>query len=160
NNLQPPAATFHLDFATSATQFAPKDELFQNVFVGFSTLGVTFTATAANDSKFTAVAQRLTDGLNGWLPVSYTGPNKNQYFSQVPSGNGCDLHGFEIVAITERLNSYTYMQPGSDPNHNGQWTDYQYDATFTILGHLVPEPSGIALAAGAWLLVVGWCLAS
>ena len=82
-----------------------------------------FTATGANDPAFYAMVDLLTDGIDNSLSIGSQGSADSQYFRNVPGGNGIDLQGFEIVAITERLDSYTYTHPGSDPNHNGQWTD-------------------------------------
>jgi hypothetical protein len=39
----------------------------------------------------------------------------------------------------------TLDTPGSNPNHDGIWTDYSYDTTFTI--EETPEPATLSLLA-------------
>ena len=143
NGLLVPEATFNLPISVSHYQFS----LFKDVNVGFATLGKTFTATAANDHDFSSVVQVLTDGFNSQIVVGSFGGPESFYFKNVVGGNGIDLQGFMIDAVTERLDVYTYRQPGSDPNHDGFWTDIRREATITIQGHAVPEPPAMTMFA-------------
>lgn len=112
--------------------------LFENVIITNADVGATFTATAANDPDFAAIAHRLTDGVddgdvrhgidpysdNGtWLGGWGVSRDEPVFFN---GAAGVDLQGYTVTAIhltIDALNLYgVYYPGGSTVVHSGQVT--------------------------------------
>ncbi len=90
-------------------------------------------------------------GLVGGGSLSYQS-KASVLFSGVSLGYP-DLRGYEIESFTLHVDSLTIQSPGTDPNHNGLWTDTV--GAFTLGIYAVPEPSACAMvivAAGLLLI--------
>ena len=82
----------------------------------------------------TAVVAVESDGFDAWqdricdtfVPLHARrddGPEADFLGASV-GPNGIDLQGYVIDRIGFRLDSLTLSTPGTDPNGNGQWTDF------------------------------------
>jgi hypothetical protein len=158
-SLQPPLDPFYSYFY-SARDFANTDgvSIMHHDLLSSTSINQTFVATAANQTNFPTFVARLTDGFDDVLAMQGHGANEHAWFGDVAGGNGIDLQGFEITAITRTLLFYEVSQPGSDPNGDGIWTDVTKRVKFTIEGHPVPEPSSrlLMVAGAAAILLVGF----
>jgi hypothetical protein len=66
-----------------------------------------------------------------------------------------DLHGSTIDSASITVNSISVTSPGSDPNHDGIWTDGIANVTFTVMGEPpAPEPTSLSTLAFASLLAL------
>jgi hypothetical protein len=79
---------------------------------------------------------------------------ETSFFTSFPYGgnNGIDLGGFQIQRIDLSLNALNFVTPGSNPNGDGNWTDYNWNITLSFIG-VVPEPSAAAIL-GCGMLVM------
>ena len=148
--------TVQIGYETNIFLLPTEFPLFGQHALTLSDVGRTFTATAQTDTNFTGFVQRLTDGISEPIQVvdyaTTSGTPESQFFSTHPAGwNVIDLQGFQIGSITMHVDSLTINSPGSDPNHNGLWTDISFQGTITVFA---PEPSSatLLLPAMAFLL--------
>lgn len=117
--------------------------------VGVAEIGQTFEMSSKNKAAFIA---RLTDGIDDMLYIDLAGFGQleSQWFAGIPGLSGPDLMGFDITRIEFRLDHISFDAPGSDPNGNGQWTDFRVSLTFNFHGVApqqieVPGPGGLGL---------------
>lgn len=111
--------------------------------------GKTFIISQSVDEHFNSFVAALTDGqpssissgsrINGSEKTS----TEFMFFHDLSSQNGVDLQGQKIDHIEIRFNRLTLSSPGSDPNHDGLWTDFSYGATVFVVA--VPEPAPASL---------------
>jgi len=150
--------TMTIGYETNIYLLQTEYPLFEQYAITLNDVGHTFTANAQNDPDFAGFVQRLTDGISEPIKVvdsigSTSGTPESQFFSTHPAGwNGIDLQGFQIGSITMHVDSLTINSPGSDPNHNGNWTDVFFQGTLTVFG--VPEPSSAALLLPAMAFLI------
>ncbi len=128
-------------------------------------VGLTLTATAATDANFNSVVALMTDGVPE--PIEFDafqtwdgGGGWNSYdepfvFYGSDSDPRIDLHGYQIDAISLRLDSLTLTSPGSNPNRDGNWTDYSASVTLTATGEAIPEPTTISLVFLGAITLIG-----
>jgi hypothetical protein len=85
-----------------------------------------------------------------------SGVPESRFFDFLPPGNnGVDLGGFAIDYYSLVFNTLNFASPGSNPNGDGNWTDYSYSAIFSVYGEPIPEPSYCYLTiAGVVICVV------
>jgi hypothetical protein len=117
-----------------------------------SEAGHVFTVTQANDSNFDPLAALLTDGvdedvgyafrINGGPGVQLNAP-ESVFFGNMPNNNpnGFGLKGFKIDSISLVFNQLSLDSPGSNPNGDGIWTDFSFNAELSINYEPVPEPA-------------------
>jgi hypothetical protein len=113
-----------------------------------SDLGQTLTISPTEDTTFFSNLTNGTYDLIG-LEIGSSGYDLPEatFFSSYPAGwNGIDFQGFTIENLSLTINSITF-DSGSNPFHNGQWTDYFYNMTLDVNGEVVPEPS-------SWVMVI------
>jgi hypothetical protein len=126
--------------------------LFANVVWTPDMLGQSFFDTAGSEAGYDNFLSLLTDGTNERVGhicrlSPYGGGNgfagwETTSFTTHPSDwNGIDLQGYSITGVELTLNQLSIVSPGSDPNGNGNWTDYSFDATLKI--YTLPEPVGL-----------------
>jgi len=106
----------------------------------------------------------LTNGLSDNIRLMNTTPAgggnnyyapESSFFSVYPTEwNGIDFQGYHIDNMSLTVNSITFNSPGSDPNHNGQWTDYSINTTLTVNGSVAPEPTTLQLIFALTLPVI------
>jgi len=111
-------------------------------------VGKTLTILPSQDPAFFA---NLTNGESDRIAFQYVTPvgggggfslPEATFFTSYPAQwNGIDFQGYEINSLSLTINSLTFNSPGSNPNGNGEWTDYTFDATLAVNGQAVPEPS-------------------
>lgn len=155
----------------SGSIFSPTatNTLFSGLTIVQSDSGKSFVASSTTDSQFDGFAALLTDGTDGnvgggvILGTVYVSPliggNSESSFFTLPAGsNGIDFQGFTIDHIDFLVNSVSINSPGSNPNEDGVWTDYNLSGVFQVFGEqivAVPEPSSIGLVAlGTMALVI------
>jgi hypothetical protein len=108
-----------------------------------SNVGQTF-YTSTEDTYFDIYASMLTNGSNDWFSlhahlagnydgVRISGPESALINKFIQTGH-VDFYEGEINEIGMTVNSLTLVSPGRDLNHDGKWTDYDFDVTFTIIG--------------------------
>jgi hypothetical protein len=160
---------FYPAFFGSPDPSNPPSDLFRQFAIHASDVGTIYTLDQTNGGpNFEAFVAFLTNGINDPLTV-LAGPGdfggggtvpgyENTILTGLPFGsNGFDLHGFNISHITLEFTELTIVSPGSDPNHNGQWTDYTCMADVRIYGEPVPEPSTEVMCVTGMILL---CAAS
>jgi hypothetical protein len=120
------------------------------------------TLTLDSGSAFNAGAVVLTNGANDRVEATYInnpapGGSASQsefdFFSGVGK-HGVDFAGSTITSVELAIHTATFASPGDDPNHDGDWTNLNFDATLNVFG--VPEPSTWALA-GSGLFALALC---
>jgi hypothetical protein len=140
--------------------------LFNNVWVQTGNVGQVYTLRPGDDPvDFAQFTHYLTDGTVSYFGYEATvGPGGGgrsgipevNFFSYLPPGNnGIDLGGFDIAYYSLVFTALEFDSPGSNPNMNGQWTDFSYSATFSVFGEPVPEPASLTLLC----LILGVLLA-
>ena len=105
--------------------------------------GDTLVANAENESDFTAFAALVTNGVDepvGYL-VGATGGGsgsitmlESRFFVGKP-GTGPDLSGYTVDSVELVIDAVSIASPGSDPNHDGIWTDYDFAGRVVVWGH-------------------------
>ena len=125
--------------------------LFQNVLVQTEDVDQVYIAGPTDDpAGFDLTTHYITDGIVEYLGYSAGGGHfgipEARFFSSLPAGNnGIDLAGFNIDYYSLVFTSLAFESPGSNPSHDGQWTDYSYSAVFSVYGEPVPEPTSLVL---------------
>lgn len=91
---------------------------------------------------FDFAASLLTNGTEDGIMFNlhYAWESNTDYLL---SGGGKDFQGYTITNISLVVHSLILDSPGSNPNGDGNWTDYNFDVTYEIWG--IPEPSGLLL---------------
>jgi hypothetical protein len=106
--------------------------------------------------NFDGFVASITNGFNDWMDVSDAfggvgGPESDFFGSQV-GPSGVDLYGYAIHRVGLRVDSASFDTPGSNPNGNGNWTDYALQGTFVFEG-TIANPS--ACGNGGWRYLHG-----
>jgi hypothetical protein len=94
---------------------------------------------APGDPGFAQVAALMTDGVDERIEqgveaagTGTSGENESTFLAGGVSGTMLpDLHGDIITSVQLNVDTLTFATPGSDPNHDGIWTDY------TLVAHLI-----------------------
>ena len=153
-------------FGGSGTPFSGPG-LFEDVVMTPADLGRRFVATPANDPDFDTVVAWLTNGQDDFagncevLFPSGSGGGRaltESYFATVPGGSGrWDFTGCRIESIAMHVEQALLISPGRNPNHDGNWTDFNFARALEFYGSPIPEPGvGSLLCLGlAWLVVMG-----
>jgi hypothetical protein len=141
--------------------------LFESTLFTTADIGTTVYTDAASDPDFTTFVGYLTNGasdtfgrweyFNGGPGGGGSGGPESMTFGSVPGGNGIDLAGFTIDRIGLRLDALTLNSPGSNPNHNGIWTDVSGSYTLLFQEDVpdpVPEPATLSLVATGLAMAV------
>ncbi len=131
----------------------PTQPLFNQISFGTNDVGRTFTiASSADDPDFNFVVNTLTNGVDQTIAFFLGITNgsgslfpfpESQLFAGV--GTGPALIGYQIQSFGLHVDNLSFQSPGSDPGHNGNWTDYSEQFTLSIYGIQVPEPSSAAV---------------
>jgi hypothetical protein len=127
--------------------------IFPSLILSIADVGNTQIATNGS-SGFAGFASSLTDGQQQFLTLP-TGLNsemnrsEHAWFHTGPNDSEIDLHGYVLDKVTFTVKGWYYDSPGSDPNHNGFWTDAYFGYRLTFEGYAIPEPSTFTLAACA-----------
>lgn len=154
---------FSLQFAATPSFVFLEPGIFSQVVWSNDTFGQTFVSSADNDSSFTATANELTNGVLGFVhqgiyEFGIWGQLEDTLFTYLalPEGNGIDLAGYRIEFFTLTVMSPSFNSPGSNPNGNGNWTDFEVPFVLAVYGYAVPEPTSLLLAYWApmalWLV--------
>lgn len=114
-------------------------------------IGSTYHLTSANATSFTDCTAMLTNGVNNDIVMtSILTTGYGSFSSGTESGKfvksgfvADDFAGYTIQSIALKINNVTFASPGSNPNGDGQWTDFTVDADLQVYG--VPEPATFAL---------------
>jgi hypothetical protein len=103
-----------------------------------------FTVSGASNPDFAAVAAVLTNGSDDQMRMGvsvvggdngYLTTNESTWLNGGLTGDyDPDLMGAEITSIIVHLDLIEIDSPGSDPNGNGQWTDFQLRILVVTLG--------------------------
>jgi hypothetical protein len=113
-----------------------------------------FMASFQTGPTFDTLVRLLTNGVNdqlGWnvsgnMGGTSSGVSEAAYFAGSPSvANGIDFAGSSIDRIDFSVIN-KIASPGSDPNHDAIWTDWNFGLSMSIYGtSAVPEPANIVL---------------
>jgi hypothetical protein len=156
--------SLHLTIGIAPGINTPPALLFGDLFFQTADVGHTYTIGPGDDPNFARFATYLTDGQVSWVTEGWNvGPGgyrrgpmpETDFFASLPQvNNGIDLGGFEIDYFTLCFSTLNFVSPGSNPNGDGNWTDYSLSATFSVYGQPVPEPDSLAtLCLGAAALI-------
>jgi hypothetical protein len=108
---------------------------------------------------FDAFVSYITDGVNGPMGVAFlpagTGGrgeidlpgNQRGFFADQVGLGGNDLAGYAIGRIGLRVDAASFDTPGSNPNGDGNWTDFSFDGTFLFEGTVA---NSAACKNGGW----------
>jgi hypothetical protein len=125
-----------------------------NMVLDNSSSEQSFTASSA-DPGFSDFVSHLTNGVNGSLVFSLkstaTGAQVGGAFTETEAF-GIIPQGAQINGISLTINQFTLDSPGTDPNHNGLWTDGSCDFTMGV----VPEPNSLFLLAIGLIVIVAF----
>jgi hypothetical protein len=112
-------------------------------------VGSTRTETSSTSTNFNAFIALMTDGIQETILFAvggYAGTRTGFLVSEsTVVGRTPDLSGYRIDSISLHLNSLSFSTPGTDPNHDGLWTDVSFLYTLTANGAQIPEPSSTSL---------------
>jgi hypothetical protein len=129
--------------------------LFESAVVTTSSVGTSFVADATHDGvDFAGAVSVLSDGETTDFVWSTTGLRRSGWFgggrteADWASFNGAlaEFTGYQITSIELFINSFSHESPGTNPNGDGNWTDYRVDRRVRIFGE-VPEPTSSAATA-------------
>jgi hypothetical protein len=126
--------------------------LFDGIALSSADVGKSFTiGSNTDDPDYSAMVSALTSGVNdnylrevrtvGGGSLSWQ-TRASTLFASASLG-WPDLRGYEIGSFTLHVNGLSMVSPGTDPNHNGLWTDIS--ASFSLDINPIPEPSICAL---------------
>jgi hypothetical protein len=73
------------------------------------------------------------DGVTGVL----FGAPEPLWFGADVGPSGVDLSGYEIHRIGVRIDAVSFSSPGSDPNGDGNWTDFTVQGAFIFEGTVI-----------------------
>ena len=131
--------------------------LFEDLLLGSSDAGITFTSNSANDPDFDDFVDRLTNGESDYISVQISLVNgggstigrREKDFFNLPT---TDFQGSSISSIDLIFNQLSFDTPGRNPNRDGIWTSISGDYTIVVNAEpkSVPEPmstSAILIAA-------------
>ncbi|MCX6722385.1 MAG: PEP-CTERM sorting domain-containing protein [Candidatus Staskawiczbacteria bacterium] len=116
-----------------------------NSTVDPSSAGITLYATPS-DVGYNSFVNYLKDANGGYLVISMVNPSTGTDFgigyskSELPSLQGANINGLSLKINTMQLNT-----PGSDPNHNGIYTDGNFSVTLQTTGAPEPTPTVLLL---------------
>jgi hypothetical protein len=125
--------------------------IFEHLSLTPADVGRTFIVAAGDDPDFERLAALLTNGVQdpfGYLlhDIAGTSGYENVLFAPLPRGSGAvDFQGYTIDQFSLELLALTIASPGSNLSNDGRWTDITMSIRFSVIGHAVPEPSGVAL---------------
>jgi hypothetical protein len=115
-------------------------------------VGKTFYSNSQTNPNFNEIAAILTNGVNNGLyhadsTISFDGTTG--YYLTMDSSitkygiQGVDFYGCTIDSIAFRLDRLQLLSPGSNPNGNGNYTDFYLQGSIIVNG--VPEPATLLL---------------
>jgi hypothetical protein len=133
--------------------------LFPDLVLSSATVGTEVSADASTGAGFAGAVASLTNGVGGVVALG-SAPGDGPFITYLTWPEpvfrlgGVDLAGLVISRIGFRLDEFASHTPGSDPNHDGVWTDFTFGATLILEGRPSPEPSlfwlgGVALAVAS-----------
>jgi hypothetical protein len=124
-----------------------------------SPLGVSGTVTWTDGSSpyFENIVSAITDGVPGYIEAADTDPvgfvqsihaaSEPQFFGAQVGPSGVDLAGYAIHRIGFRVDSISIESPGTDPNGDGNWTDFSLSGAFLFEGTIANSE---ACRNGGW----------
>lgn len=140
--------------------------LFEGITLRPGDAGRTFEANAANDPHFTAFVANLSNGVNNTIGVAHVyvpglsipwsaSVHDEQTFANYPGASGhWDFASTPITRIVMRIDRAVMVSPGSNPNGDGNWTDYNFAHTLLFYSE-VPEPGAVPTATLCGLAACG-----
>lgn len=93
--------------------------------------GMVFSAGPATDADWPYFTHYLTDGAPHQLRFVLRFPSGSATGGQIP---GPELPGLIITRADMRLGDVSLISPGRNPNGDGRWTDYTFNARLEIHG--------------------------
>ena len=97
----------------------------------------------ASGAEFQRGAARLSNNVNESIDryVSFpTGGSGGNFITEAAlfqgrPGNGLDFSGYTVTGVIYHVDSILVVSPGSNPNADGNWTDYYLRGSLIVLGH-------------------------
>ena len=108
--------------------------------------GTTYRIVSSDDEDFLTVVDSFTNGADDFLTFQYDGypsegggaggSTESGFFLGGVTGEYLpDFTGLQIDYFTLTINTLTLDSPGSDPNEDGNWTDYDIELQIKVYGH-------------------------
>ena len=96
----------------------------------------------ASGAEFQRGAARLSNNVNESIEryVSFpTGGSGGTFITEATlfqgrPGNGLDFSGYTVTGVTYHVDSILLLSPGSNPNADGNWTDYYLRGSLIVFG--------------------------
>ena len=141
-----------LELCSDANCAAQPLELFGLLSLGPANVGRTVRADPTMEADFTAILSQLTDGgddvlrfrpslmrlTGGVVQADSTAITESEaFFPTHPTF--VDFSEFVVEEVRLTLDALALQSPGADPNGDGDWTDYTYRATYTVMGYPIPK---------------------
>lgn len=120
--------------------------VFDSIVLFPENVGTAYTIVSSDDEDFASVTDTLTNGIDDFLIFAFLfypsgggstgGFTESGFFLGGVTGEyDPDFEGFEIDYFILTINSLTLDVPGSNPNGDGNWTDYSIDLQIEVYGH-------------------------
>ena len=135
--------------------------IFDVLTVSETDIGTEFFATSSSGSNpdpgFDDFANYITNGTDQAFTISTSGSGSNKNES-IWFGTSPDFQGYTIDKFGIKINDVSFESPGSDPNGDGEWTSYYWNAMFNVYGSptSVPEPATMLLLGSGLIGLVGF----
>lgn len=138
-----------LAFGPDASFYSGLD-LYESSILSQSDEGRILVADASSDPDFGAIAAQLTNGYAydkvfvevRAIEASAAGAPWDESFWAAHPGSTApaDFSNYILERLELVIERSSWNSPGSNPNSNGVWTDFQIDARLDFYGRPVPEP--------------------
>ncbi len=146
------------DFGQPGVDIFGTVRIFSTLLASTSDIGTTFVSNSTNDPNFDAWAGYATNGILNevlfgfWRNVPSPETGFGALVLDEPDlyglpGGQIDFAAFVIDRVELTFTTLEFRSPGTNPQGNGIWTDYDATAQVQIFGTAIPEPASFLLTS-------------